>query len=103
MLRSLRNNELSTVSNGATYKTSKRSHVNKTTALLDKSNLQTLEQRKIDQIPESARKKKLHKARKLFTKTPLKTADESNNEKPKLDELDLILMDMHKANVFYNL
>lgn len=93
MLRSLRNTELST---SKTYKNTKRSHVDKSTALLDKSNSQILEERKIDKIPDTVRKRKLHKARKLFVKTP---KDESLD---KNDELDLILMDIHKANVVLN-
>jgi hypothetical protein len=101
-MRSLRNNELSTISQ--TYKSSKRSHVNKSTALLDKSNSQTLQERAIDKTPQSVRKKKLHKARKLFVKTlDQNPVDKSSKEENKIDELDLILMDMHKANVSYTL
>jgi hypothetical protein len=64
---------------------------------LDKSNAQTLQERSIDKTPQSVRNKKLHKARKLFVKTV--AVDKSNKEETKIDELDLILMDMHKANV----
>lgn len=96
MLRSLSNTEVSTVSSKKTYKNSKRSHVNKSTALLDKSNSQILEERKIDKIPDTVRTRKFHKARKLFVKTP------KDKSLEKTDELDLILMDIHKANVVMN-
>ena len=105
MLQSLRNSELSNpVSNNKTYKSHQRSHVDKSTALLDKSNAQILQERKIEKIPDSVRKRKLHKARKLFvhSKTEKNQSDEhehSITENKEFDELDLILMDIHKANV----
>ena len=93
---SLRRSELSA---NKTYKSVKRS-IN-STALLDKSNAQTLQERKVEKIPGSDQKRKLHKARKLFTHPKIKVDDESNKSKnvDEYDELDLILMDMHQANV----